>query len=366
MSNQSIVIFNRQGQVRLFTLDRCDRSGFMRVPVVNTVRTGRSAFRLSLLICLLVFPMGCAVERSGGLGSNIEAGWQPWHILDTQTGDVISFADLMKDLERQDIVYLGEEHHNPYHIEAALKVLNQLVVNGVEPTIGMEMFGWDGQPALDSYVSTTQPVTPVTSEFLEQVRWKQNWGGAFEDYAPLLTFARDRHLSVRAMNPPKPLIRRVVKLGLDQAKQEPEWASWDLDREEIVDDPAYREKIFDQLQRCHGGSAEHYRTMYEASMVRDEGMARTLVLREEELRRGQAGSRRMIVSYTGAGHVQYNLPVPKRVARRLGGAVKQATIYLLSFDTSKTEDVRALMQESIADYIWLTPMDKARPVKPCR
>lgn len=336
----------------------------MRVPViVSTGRTGWLAFSLCLLVCLLMFPMGCAVERAGGLGSSIEAGWQPWDILETHTGRVITFANLVKGLEQQNIVYLGEEHHNPYHIEAALKVLNQLVVDKIEPTIGMEMFGWDGQPALDSYVSTTQP---VTNEFLEQVRWKQNWGGAFEDYASLLTFARDRHVSVRAMNPPKPLIRHVVKLGLDQAKLEPEWATWGLDQEEIVDDPAYRERIFDQLQRCHGGSAEHYRTMYEASMVRDEGMARTLALREEELRRDQTGTRRIIVSYTGAGHVQYGLPVPKRVARRLGGAVKQATIYLLSFDASKTEDVRALMQEPIADYIWLTPMDKARQVKPCR
>jgi hypothetical protein len=106
--------------------------------------------------------------------------------------------------------------------------------------------------------------------------------------------------------------------------------------------------------------------MYEASMVRDEGMARTLALREGELRRDPVAQRHIIVSYTGGGHVQYSLPVPKRVARRLGGAVKQATIYLLSFDSSKAEDVRSLIKEPIADYIWLTPMDKARPVKPCR
>ena len=323
-------------------------------------RTWRPIVTASLF--LLVFPLGCAIER-GGPATIPETGWQPWHMLDTRTGQVVSFPDVVKNLEQQDIIYLGEEHHNPYHIEAALKILTQLVEDGMEPTIGMEMFGWDGQPALDTYVSTIQP---VTNEFLEQVRWKQNWGGAFDDYAPLLTFARDRRLSVRAMNPPKPLIRHVVKVGLDRAKQDPEWASWELDEEEIVDDPAYREKIFDQLQRCHGGSAEHYRTMYEASMVRDEGMARTLVLRMEELGRDRAGSRRLIVSYTGGGHIQYNLPVPKRVARRLGGALKQTTIYMLSFDSSKTEDVRTLMQEPIADYIWLTPMGKARPVKPCR
>ena len=336
----------------------------MHTPFIPIVfERWRSVATMSLFVFLLVFPSGCAMERGGGPGPNLQTGWQPWEILDTRTGHVISFPDLIQDLERQDVIYLGEEHHNPYHIEAALKVLTQLVEDGVEPTIGMEMFGWDGQPALDTYVSTTQP---VTNQFLEQVRWKQNWGGAFDDYAPLLDFARDRRLSVRAMNPPKPLIRRVVKLGLEQASQDPEWVSWGLDQEEILDDPAYREKIFDQLQRCHGGSAEHYRTMYEASMVRDEGMARTLALREGELRRNPVVPRHIIVSYTGGGHVQYNLPVPKRVARRLGGAVKQATIYLLSFDSSKAEDVRSLIKEPIADYIWLTPMDKARPVKPCR
>jgi len=322
---------------------------------------------LSLLTGLLAFPVGCAAERDGSLRSVVDEGRQPWQVLETQTGRIVSFSELMTKLEQHDIVYLGEEHHNPYHIQAALKVLDQLVADGIEPTIGMEMFGWDGQPALDGYVATPQPATTeFLGEFLEQVRWKQNWGGAFEDYAPLVTFARDRHLPVLAMNPPKPLIRRVVKLGLDQAKQEPEWAPWGILQEDIVDDPAYRERIVDQLRRCHGGTEEHFRTMYEASMVRDEGMARTLVHRQEEFRRESDGSRRMIVSYTGGGHVQYGLPVPKRVARRLGGDIKQTTIYMMSFEPNKTEEVRTLMQEPIADYIWLTPMGKPSSTKPCR
>ncbi len=323
----------------------------------------RSILILVMFVGLLALPFGCVAEREGSLRSTADEGWQPWQILDTRTGRVLPFSELTANLKTSDIVYLGEEHHNPYHIQAALKVLDQLVADGIEPTIGMEMFGWDGQQALDDYVTTSQP---VTNEFLERVRWKQNWGGSFDDYAPLVTFARDRRLSVLAMNPPKPLIRRVVKLGLDQAKQEPEWAPWGILQENIVDDPAYRDRIVDQLRRCHGGTEEHFQTMYEASMVRDEGMARTLVLRQEEFRRDNNASHRMIVSYTGGGHVQYSLPVPKRVARRLGGDVKQATIYMTSFEPSKTAAVRALMEEPIADYIWLTPMGKSPSSTPCR
>lgn len=336
----------------------------MRARFLSVYSLGRrSAVILGLLAGMLAFPIGCGAERDASLRSDADEKWQSWQVLDTQTGRIVLFSEFMTKLEQQDIVYLGEEHHNPYHIQAALKVLDQLVADGIEPTIGMEMFGWDGQPALDGYVATPQS---VTNEFLEHVRWKQNWGGAFEDYAPLVTFARDRHLTVLAMNPPKPLVRRVVKLGLDQARQEREWEPWGILQEDIVDDPAYRERIVDQLRRCHGGTEEHFRTMYEASMVRDEGMARTLVHRQEEFRRESDGPRRMIVSYTGGGHVQYGLPVPKRVARRLRDDIKQITIYMMSFEPGKTTDVQALIQDPIADYIWLTPMGKSSSTKPCR
>lgn len=336
----------------------------MRARCLSHDSPGRpSTAMLGLLVSLMAFSIGCAGEQSGNLRTGADEEWQPWQIIETQTGRVVPFPEFITIVARHDIAYLGEEHHNPYHIQAALKVLDQLAADGIEPTIGMEMFGWDGQPALDDYVATTQP---VTNEFLEQVRWKQNWGGAFEDYAPLVMFARDRRLSVLAMNPPKPLVRRVVKLGLDQARQESEWAPWGILQEDIVDDPAYRGRIMDQLKRCHGGTEEHFRTMYEASMVRDEGMARTLAVKQEEFRREDGGPRRMIVSYTGGGHVQYNLPVPKRVGRRLGGDIKQITIYMVSFEPSKTADIRALMQDPIADYIWLTPVGKSKPAQPCR
>ena len=49
-------------------------------------------------------------------------------------------------LSAQDVIYLGEEHRNQWHIEAALKVLRAILGNGRRPILAMEMFGWTGKP----------------------------------------------------------------------------------------------------------------------------------------------------------------------------------------------------------------------------
>lgn len=327
-------------------------------------RWNRSVCRLGVVLCALVALAGCAPGHQAALDSDREGEWQPWQVIETQTGRVVSTPEWLKGLENYEVIYLGEEHFNKHHIEAALRILDRLVSDGIRPTIGMEMFGWDGQPALDEYLSNDRF---GRSEFLEQVKWEQNWGHEFAAYEPLVAFARDRRLSIRAMNPPRPFIRRVVKFGLAQVRQEPEWTQWGLHQEEIVDDPAYRARIVDQLERCHGsGAGAHMQPMYEASMVRDEGMAKTLAAGLETLRRDSSSAREIIVSYTGGGHIQYGLPVPMRVARRFAGQVKHTTIYMTSLDPSRVEDIRELAREKIADYIWLTPMSAKGPPQRCR
>jgi hypothetical protein len=63
-----------------------------------------------------------------------------------------------------------------------------------------------------------------------------------------------------------------------------------------------------------------------------------------------------VVSYTGAGHIQYNLPVPKRVARRLTDKVRQVSVYMTSFDLVRSEEIQGMIREKVADYLWLTPV----------
>jgi len=311
---------------------------------------------LSIAACVSGDPASSQVIQN-------EKRFHEWRVIDTVSGQVVRMDDVMRELALQDVVYLGEEHHNRYHIEAALQVLRSLIERGRQPALAMEMFGWDSQQAIDRYVSGQENDRSI---FVEQSHWLQNWGGPFEDYEPLVQFVKDRQLPLVALNPPKSLVRMVVKQGLVAARSDPEMAQWGMKDESIVDDPLYRERIIRQLQQCHGGGEGLYQSMYEASMVRDEGMAKTVVERLAAIRSAGSPTAGPLVSYTGGGHIQYQLPVPKRVIRRAGLHVRQRSIYMTSFERDRVSELEEMIRDKIADYIWLTPIGAQGPPRRCR
>ena len=309
---------------------------------------------LIALACWLVLLSPESLPADGDPSPAFHAG----DVLDVRTGRPTTFDQLTTELTAVEVIYLGEEHQHRSHIEAGLKILSALLKQDRRPVLGLEMFGWDGQAGLDRYLA--DPDMP-RDRFLEEARWKQNWGGAFEEYEPLISFARTHRLVTLALNPPKPLVRRVATEGWQQAQGDPEMARWGMP-EAVPDDPAYRERIFTQLRSCHPGLSEDlYQRMYEASLFRDEGMAKTIT---DALRRLPAGGG-PIVSYTGGGHIQYRLPVPNRVLRRARRALRQTTIYLTSFAPDRAAEIRTLLRDSIADYVWLTPLSPHGPTRRC-
>ena len=321
----------------------------------------------SLIVAALLGSAACAGREPSApaeTSATPTADFQAGQIIDTANGRSISLEELVTRVLQHEVVYLGEEHHNRFHIEAALSLLNRLSRAGRRPVLAMEMFGWESQPVLDRYV---QGDDVARQDFLSQAGWTQNWGGPFETYEPLVAFAKTERLRLVALNPPKPLVRLVAKKGLEEARHDADWARWDMQHETIVDDPAYRKKIFEQLRACHGGgSDEMYQSMYEASMVRDEGMAKTVVSLVVFLRGLADAAAGPVVSYTGGGHIQYNLPVPQRVARRLSGTVRQTTIYMSSYAQGRRDDLSEMLSGKIADYLWLTPVTAEGMPRRCR
>ena len=294
------------------------------------------------------------------LAADIETEkFEQGQILETSTGQPIGFEALAAKLAKAEVIYLGEEHRNRSHIDAALTILRSLIARNHRPVLGLEMFSWDGQAGLDHYLTNPEMATDA---FLGEAHWKQNWGGAYEEYEPLLAFARDAHLSLIALNPPRPLVREVARDGIDKARTKLEMGQWAMRDETFVEDPEYRDRILKQLHSCHDGLTNAaYERMYEASMFRDEGMAKTIA---DQLRRLPEGAG-PIISYTGGGHIQYLLPIPNRVARRYGMPLRQMTIYLAAFDPGRVQEIQELLQPPIADYLWLTPLGQHGPSRRC-
>jgi len=101
-------------------------------------------------------------------------------------------------------------------------------------------------------------------------------------------------------------------------------------------------------------------------MVRDEGMAKTLAAALKRIRDEANPAQGPVLSYTGGGHVQYGLPVPNRVARRVPAGLKQVTVYMATFEDGRAAELWQAMKEGIADYVWLTPQGSQGPPRRCR
>ncbi len=276
--------------------------------------------------------------------------WHTDQIIALHNRAEVSDAEFASTLQAADVVYLGEAHYTPSHVAAALQVLQTVLNGGRRPVLGMEMFSWDGQAGLDRYLNGT---VTSTEDFLAESRWKHNWGGTYAEYAPLVEYAKTHGLPLMGLNPPRALVRQVAQRGFTEITRAPEARRWPVPDPFPPDDPEYRRVVYEQIEQCHAGlSRDVYQKIYEASVFRDEGMASVIATR---LLAGSPAPR-PVVSYTGAGHIQYGLPVPKRVQRRMGGSIRHVTVYLHALDPEHPEDVERLLVERIADYVWLTAL----------
>ena len=134
-------------------------------------------------------------------------------IYDVSRQQPITFAELLPHLLAADVIFIGEEHYTPSHLEAAQQILTALLAHHRHPALAMEMFSWDGQSALDRYIQLPES---TTAQLVEDSQWKTNWGGEFKDYQSLVTFAKSHQLRILGLNPPRPLVRSVATAGINK------------------------------------------------------------------------------------------------------------------------------------------------------
>jgi aminopeptidase N len=266
-------------------------------------------------------------------------------IIKMPEGKPVSFEEMMRDLRRVRIVYLGESHNNMAHHEGQLAVIKGLQQQVRSVAIGMEMFQRPYQEALDAWVAGELN----EKQFIERTDWYGRWSMDLSYYEPILRHAREQGKSLLALNAPDELVQEVGSKGLEglspeQRKQLPEI---DLGRAE------HRHFIEHLYQAQAGHHQASFERFYEAQRVWDETMAETVA---SYLR--QPGAAQVVAVIAGNGHIEYGLGVPDDTVRRLGAPYRTVSFQAAGqvtwgpgpgpptpmFDYGRP----------LADYVWLT------------
>ncbi|MGL4620512.1 ChaN family lipoprotein [Chroococcidiopsis sp.] len=251
----------------------------------------------------------------------------------------ITRSRAIQELAKARVIFLGETHDRDQDRKIQLKIIQELQKSTPQIAIAMEMFQIPYQDAIDGYLASKL----TEKELLEQTEYEQRWGYAWESYAPILRFAKEKQLSVLAVNVPSEITRQVAKEGLDSLT--PEQRKIIPPTSEIrTDNTAYRQmlaKVFEQHQHSARGNSSGFDRFFLAQVLWDETMA------AEVAKFVKANPKHQVVVIAGQGHIIYGYGIPSRVARRMPQQFSQVSVLLSPSNNTATNS-----SQPIADYIW--------------
>lgn len=249
-------------------------------------------------------------------------------------------SQILQELGKANVVYLGEIHDSPEDHKAQLKILQALHQKNHKIAIAMEMFQRPYQDILNKYLAGKITET----QLIEQSEYEKRWGFPWENYAPLLRFAKTNQLPVLALNTPVEVTRKVARQGLESLTE--------AERQYIppfseirTDNADYRkiaQESYEQHQQAGHGNSSSFERFFTTLVLWDETMAEAIA------QFIKANPDYQVVVLAGKSHIMYGYGIPSRVARRLSNKQLVQRSVLLSVSA---ED-KAKTGKKIADYFW--------------
>ncbi len=128
---------------------------------------------------------------------------KPAYLIYNAKGKKVSYAHMIENLTKSDVVLFGESHNNP--IAHWLEYEVTIDLSSQKPLIlGAEMIETDNQKELDAYLKGK-----IDADELEKTA--RLWPNYTTDYAPLVDFAKEQHLKFIATNIPRRYASMVFK-----------------------------------------------------------------------------------------------------------------------------------------------------------
>ena len=139
------------------------------------------------------------------------------YVLYDKDGKQVDYTTLIEEMEKMDLVFLGEIHNCAMaHWMEAMIVQDLYAIHGDQLMLGAEMFERDDQLLLNEYLTGLIPESRLKAE-------AKLWDNYATDYAPIVEFAKKHSLPFIATNVARRYANIVSKGGfeaLDKVSEE--------------------------------------------------------------------------------------------------------------------------------------------------
>ncbi len=295
---------------------------------VKTKNPMQQLLSVFLIAAALTLTGGCSVAPKKLLIKDNAMAYEQGVIIDSASGETISFDALVDVLFASQVIYVGESHTNPAHHEIQLKVIKALAEKNKALVIGMEMFDYTYQDILDQWSEGKLE----KDAFLQKTHWYANWRFNYTLYSDILAWAKDNRIRVAGLNIPFHIPPKISTGGFDNLRaSEKALLPEDIDLTH-EDHKTYVEDIF---KSHHIRGRKNFDHFYQAQCTWEDTMAASIAENLE--------NKKMVV-VVGNGHIIHKFGIPDRAFKRTNAPFK--TLYLAAAGEEA--------ELSYGDYIWVT------------
>lgn len=293
-------------------------------------------------------------------------------IYDSSNQKEISYEELFKKIQANQVIYLGENHENSDHHAIQLQILQDLIRAGKKPLIGFEFFSTAQTSHLmtfvqaKSYGDSNEEANIRENDLREKLGWQNQNDQFWKFYFQLIELALKNRLTIFGTDLPKGVIKRIVRVGIGQLTP----VEKKFIQSTNFNDPIYKKLMFSKFKAVHCGfsTPKMSERMYQDWVARNDSMASSIAAMLLD------DVNQPLVMILGGGHVQHNMAVFERVAHLKPG-ITQLNLGLQEV-AIQPEDLSAYMEATKLDnreflpsheYFWFTqrnsyedPCDKFR------
>lgn len=268
-------------------------------------------------------------------------------LTDTASGATLAPSELPARLGDVRLLLVGEEHTAADTHAVERRVIEELDRAGRRVAIGLEMFPYTQQQALDDWSAGRLS----EDEFLRASRWYKHWGYNWGYYRDIFLYARDRRLRMFAINAPREVVAEVRKKGFEGlTPEEAAHIPTQIDTKSADHLRLFRASFTDAS--FHAGMTDaQWEAMLAAQCTWDATMA------HQALRAlgTDPDPRAIVVVLAGSGHVQYGMGIERQARQWYAGRI--ASVLPVAVADEKGEPVKSV-RASYANFAWGVPAQR--------